>query len=54
MTDQTDTDQLTAAEKQFLLRLLAQLQLSPLADGAAETVATVRAIAMKLAPGAEG
>jgi hypothetical protein len=45
---------LSDGEKQFILKLLSQLSVNPLGDGAEETVATVRSIGRKLAPKAEG
>lgn len=43
----------TPDEKQFLLRLLSQMQVNPLGDGAEETVRLVRSIARKLATNTE-
>lgn len=47
-------EDLTPEEKQFLLKVLSQISIPPLSDGAAELLSTIRSIAEKIAPKAEG
>jgi len=47
------SQELTESEKQLILKIVSQIQVAPLDNGAEELVASIRSIARKLAPKAK-